>query len=109
MLKVGNKIDSSYGWPLYDCDSYVDCRKGEGTEFYRGEWSRFIQIIVNSSLVAKQVASDGYFHDIHIFKPDWLLKEDQTYHQMIPHRTFEEGDSTLGFSDHLPVYIQIKF
>src|SRR5436305_3969499 len=108
ILGAKNKIDLSYGAPLYDCDSYFDWKNGEGTEFYRGQWSRFIQIIANSSLIAHQVTIDGYFKDIHIFKPDWLLKEDEISHQMIPHRTFEDGDSTIGFSDHLPVYIVIK-
>ncbi|HYV94181.1 MAG TPA: endonuclease/exonuclease/phosphatase family protein [Chitinophagales bacterium] len=108
ILKATNSINASSGIPLYDCDSKFDWKKGEGTEFYKGSWSRFIQIIVNSSLISKQVNMDGTFTDAHIFKPDWLLKEDETSHQMIPHRTFEEGDSTIGFSDHLPVYIEIK-
>lgn len=109
ILGAKNKIDLSSGSPLYDCDSYFDWKNGEGTEFYKGSWSRFIQIITNSSLISKQVTIDGRFKDINIFKPDWLLKEDESSHQMVPHRTFEEGDSAIGFSDHLPVYIEIKF
>lgn len=92
---------------LYNPTNNFDWKKNEGSEFYRGEWSRLIQIIVSESLVKDQINSDGTFTDVHIFKPDWLLIFDPTSKQMIPKRTFEDN-SEIGFSDHLPVYIEIR-
>ncbi|MCY7410925.1 MAG: hypothetical protein LH473_11680, partial [Chitinophagales bacterium] len=92
---------------LYNCVYNFDWKKGEGSEFYRGDWSRFIQIIVSTSLIKNQIASDGTFSDVYIFKQDWMLKKDAATQQMIPERTFED-DGLIGFSDHLPVYIILK-
>lgn len=106
VLKAGEAVNTGSN-TLHDCDYNFDWRQGEGTEFYRGQWSRFIQVIVSSSLIRTQINPEGEFDDVHIFKPDWLLILDPTYKQMIPKRTFEDN-SDIGFSDHLPVYIQIK-
>jgi len=108
VLKVYNSLDAAANNSLYDCNSKFNWKIGEGTEFYRGEWSRFIQIIVSTSLIKNQIGSDGGFNDIHIFKPDWLLEEDKQYHQMTPNRTFDESNSAIGFSDHLPVFIVLR-
>jgi len=93
---------------LYDADNIFDWKKGEGTEFYKGSWSRFIQFILTTSLIKNDLNADGSFSDIYIFKPDWLLIQDSTNHQMIPHRTTEEGSNEIGYSDHLPVYVMLK-
>ena len=106
VLKAEESVNTNSN-ALYDCDYNFDWKRGEGTEFYKGQWSRFIQIIVSSSLIQNQQNPKGGFDDVHIFKPDWLLILDPTYQQMIPKRTFED-DSKIGFSDHLPVYIEIK-
>src|SRR5205085_6245012 len=79
ILQAGKYIDASSTAPLYDCDSYFDWKSGEGTEVYRGEWSRFIQIIASSGLIIHQVNIAGAFNDIHIFHPDWLLISDPAY------------------------------
>jgi hypothetical protein len=106
ILKAGEAVDTLSN-SLHDCDYNFDWKRGEGTEFYKGQWSRFIQIIVSSSLIQNQQNPKGRFNDVHIFKPDWLLIPDSASGQMIPKRTFEDGGE-IGFSDHLPVYIEIK-
>ncbi len=92
---------------FYNCDFNFDWKKGEGSEFYRGDWSRLIQIIVSTSLIKNQITSSGTFSNAYIFKQDWMLKKDDATQQMIPERTFED-DGVIGFSDHLPVYIILK-
>jgi len=107
VLKVSDSPGPAGKNSLYNCDVNFDWKKGEGSEFYRGDWSRFIQIIVTSSLIMNQTGPGGTFTDIHLFRPDWLLVSDTTYKQMIPKRMFQENN-TIGFSDHLPVYIELK-
>jgi hypothetical protein len=65
-------------------------------------------IILSTSLIKDQLGSDGLFHDVYIFKPDWLLISDPDYQQMVPHRTFDEASKGIGYSDHLPVYVLLK-
>ncbi len=106
-LKASAKPDTSERNSLFDAANNFDWKAGEGSEFYHGEWSRFIQIILSTSLIKKQLLPNGEFNDIHIFNPEWLLSEDEAYQQMIPYRTFEKG-KPIGYSDHLPVYIELK-
>ena len=108
VLKATKVPDLSSGNTLYNPTNNFNWRQGEGSEFYKGEWSRFIQIILSTSLVNNQLGSDGAFHDIHIFHPEWLLKNDDAYQQMIPERTYEGEGKPVGFSDHLPVYINLQ-
>lgn len=93
--------------PLINPTNIFDWKKGEGSEFYRGDWSRFIQIIVSASLIRNQITEEGIFKDIYIFKQDWMMKSDAAYQQMVPERTFET-DHSIGFSDHLPVLVILK-
>lgn len=106
-LRASKAPDLSIGNSLYDPANNFDWKAGEGSEFYRGDWSRFIQIILSNALVKDQLDEQKSFRDIYIFKPDWLLIEEPAYQQMIPYRTFEEG-KPIGFSDHLPVYVKLK-
>ena len=93
---------------LYDAANNFNWKAGEGSEFYKGDWSRFIQFIVSTSLIKNQVGSDGSFHDIYLFKPEWLLIPDDAYQQMVPYRTYEGNDKPMGYSDHLPVYMLLN-
>lgn len=108
ILKAQQTIESSAKNPLYNAASIFRWKEGEGTEFYRGNWSRFIQFIFTASLIEDQLGSDGLFHDIYIFRPDWLLIADPAYQQMIPFRTYDEDSKDMGYSDHLPVYVLLK-
>lgn len=100
--------DTSHINSIYNCGFNFNWKNGEGSEFYKGEWSRLIQIIVSTALIKNQINSDGTFTDVHIFKPDWILREDEVSHQLIPFRTFERDNDAIGFSDHLPVYIMLR-
>lgn len=92
---------------LYNPTNHFDWKAGEGSEFYKGSWDRFIQIILSTSLIRDELDSENRFHDIYIFKPAWLLKEEPAYQQMVPYRTFDDT-LPIGFSDHLPVYVLLK-
>ncbi|HUM47656.1 MAG TPA: hypothetical protein PLD84_12055 [Chitinophagales bacterium] len=107
-LGASKTPDLSVNNSLYDPANNFDWKAGEGSEFYRGDWSRFIQIIVSTSLIKKQLDAEKNFHDIYIFKPQWLLAEDAAYQQMVPYRTFDD-QKPIGYSDHLPVYLKLQF
>jgi hypothetical protein len=61
VLKATKLPDLSSGNTLYNPTNNFNWRQGEGSEFYKGEWSRFIQIILSTSLVNDQLGSDGAF------------------------------------------------
>jgi endonuclease/exonuclease/phosphatase family metal-dependent hydrolase len=77
-----------------------------GTIKYRGEWSIFDQIIVSGGLLGKKglhVSPDGY----RIFGASFLLVPDEQYNGKRPNRTYNGMRYAGGFSDHLPVYMDL--
>lgn len=82
--------------------------KAPGTLKYQGHWNTFDQIIVSGNLLhagKKLQVSDGKAH-IH-FK-EFLLESDDAFPGKKPFRTFTGYKYHGGFSDHLPVYTDIR-
>lgn len=82
--------------------------KGEGTYRYMGEWEMIDQIIVSN----KFLTSDNGFYTndkmLKIFRPDFLLQKDPKYPGFTPFSTYRGYKYQGGFSDHLPVLIDLK-
>lgn len=77
-----------------------------GTIKYRGEWSIFDQIIVSGAMLGKKglhVLPDGY----RIFGASFLLVPDEQYNGKRPNRTYNGMRYAGGFSDHLPVFMDL--
>ena len=77
-----------------------------GTCKYRGRWYEFDHIFVNGSFMSDTslfVKPGGK----RIFSPDFLLEEDPGMPGVRPFRTHDGFRYHGGFSDHLPVYIDI--
>ncbi len=75
----------------------------QGTHKHQGIWSHFDQIWVSASMMRGVNAPRGM-----IFHPEWLLKSDKAYGGLKPRRTYEGFRYQGGFSDHLPVYLEIS-
>ena len=83
--------------------------KGRGTYRYQGNWEMIDQVIVSRTLLT---AKNGLFTGqdmLTIFSPDFLLKKDPKYPGFIPYSTYRGYRYEGGFSDHLPVLLDIGF
>jgi len=76
-----------------------------GTIKYQGKWDIYDQIIVSGGLLRGDLRTDVDL--CHIFKPDYLLEFDRRYMGVKPFRTYVGMNYINGFSDHLPVYVDI--
>ncbi|MDE6111785.1 MAG: hypothetical protein K2G46_00030 [Bacteroidales bacterium] len=79
----------------------ADFPPGVGSHKYRETWSLIDHIVVSRAMRAccrRQAA---------IFKRDFLLTEDKTYFGQKPFRTFVGPAYQGGYSDHLPVYVDL--
>ena len=79
-----------------------------GSHRYRGTWSYLDQIIVSNSLLSYQ----GTFvvkNSAWVVEHPFLLETDERYPGKVPFRTFVGRRYNGGFSDHLPIYIDISF
>ncbi len=81
----------------------------EGTHKYQSHWGCLDQIIVSSSLLNKTHSLNVKNNKAFIFKNDFLLKEDTRWMGTKPNRTYEGFKYSGGFSDHLPVYVDLYY
>ena len=77
-----------------------------GTNKYQGEWTILDQFIVSRNLLDGEIfiPENGF----QIFSPDFLLEKDEAATGFRPRRTFIGMRYNGGFSDHLPVFINLK-
>jgi len=102
---------------LIDPDSAVNCplinlsdgkmAGAGGTYRYQGTWEMIDQIIVSDGLVDSKRGLDTDKEHFRIFSPDFLLKNDNKYPGMVPFSTYRGYSYQGGFSDHLPVLLDL--
>ncbi len=89
---------------LYNCSYSLDLT-GKGTYNFRGNWNMLDQFIASGSLLNKR--ADIQLTDAQLFNADWLFYKDKKY-GMKPNRTYGGPNYYGGFSDHLPVYVDVR-
>ena len=77
-----------------------------GTHKYAQHWSIFDQIMVSSAMLSKQNAWQIKRKAL-IFDAPFLLQTDEKYMGLKPYRSYHGMKFQQGFSDHLPVYLDV--
>lgn len=77
-----------------------------GSATYRRSWNLFDQIIVSNNFLDPQKGTHSFAH-ADIFDPPFLAEAKGKY-KGNPFRTYAGGKYMGGYSDHFPVYIQLK-
>jgi len=78
-----------------------------GTYRYQGTWEMIDQIIVSGGLLDSNKGLDTGKEHFRIFSPDFLLKNNDKYPGMVPFSTYRGYSYQGGFSDHLPVLLDL--
>jgi exonuclease III len=104
-LKAGTSFEKTIPAELYNM-SYLLFKMETGTLKYQDKWNLFDQIIVSGSLLDKTGAVYTQPYDAHIFNAEFLLEKDPDGGMQL-FRTFKGIKYKGGFSDHLPVYIDL--
>ena len=79
----------------------------EGTLKHQTDWQIFDQIIVTPALMETRKGLHYQEGSARIFHADFMLEDDETYHGKKLFRTYIGPRYFGGFSDHLPVYIDL--
>ena len=88
---------------LYDTFGNLNKEK-KGSYNYRGNWNMLDHIIVSSALYDR---SDGvYIQKPTIFQKEWMMYKDPR-DGLKPNRTYGGSNYYGGYSDHLPVYLEL--
>ena len=85
-----------------------EIRWNEGTIKYQGQWSIFDQFIVSGNLVSASDDTQTMLAEAHIFKGDFLTEKDDRNLGEKLKRTYAGPRYLGGFSDHLPIYLDLK-
>lgn len=83
--------------------------KGAGTYRYRGAWEMIDQVLVSEPLTDKESAIFTDAGSLRIFDAAFLLEKDPAYPGLSPSPTYRGRRYNGGFSDHLPVLLDIHF
>jgi endonuclease/exonuclease/phosphatase family metal-dependent hydrolase len=89
---------------LFNLSAYR-MKESTGTIKYQGKWSVFDQIVVSGGLLKGMPRTDA--NRCQIFRADYLFEPDERYQGVKPFRTYIGMRYNRGFSDHLPVYVDI--
>jgi len=79
----------------------------KGSHQYKGEWGFLDQVIVSSALVNGNGNLKTYFKSAQVFKPDFVLEKNEKYGTIQPFRTYGGKKYLGGYSDHMPVFVDI--
>ncbi len=96
-LKVKDVVSGDLFNPYYDFS-----RRGEGSNVYQDVWFSFDQIIVSDLLLN---GSGLKFAGANVYRPNYLIQSSGQY-RGYPMRSQVGG--TIGYSDHLPVFITVS-
>jgi predicted extracellular nuclease len=81
--------------------------KGEGSYRYMGAWEMLDQVMVSEWLIKSVSGLSTSAESFSIFKPEFLLYVDPRYPGKSPFPTYHGYRYQGGFSDHLPVLLEL--
>ncbi len=103
ILEAGHAKDSK---PLVNL--MLSKPAGEGSHRFQGKWEFLDQLIVSRPLLNEENLLKVANARAHVFKADFLLEDDARYPGKIPYRQFIGFKFNGGYSDHLPVYLDLE-
>ena len=106
-LRARTSFDNIENEELYNLAYYLQHTKLKGTHKYEGEWGVLDQIIVSGALLDSKKKIYMTIDDAHVFEAPYLLEEDTNYTGFKTFRTYVGYKFHDGYSDHLPIYIDL--
>lgn len=111
-LRAGTDANNTNAGALYN-ETGVLAAQNQGTITYKGKWDLFDQVIVSNALLQAQKGLRAKPNAAAIFKDTnkvpKLLYFDKGYNDKFPNRTYAGDKYHGGYSDHLPVYINMSY
>lgn len=81
---------------------------GAGSISYAGEWFLFDQFVTSAALLEEQASLTVRDGEGRVFRKGFLLEKDEKWLGDKPYRTYIGYRYRPGFSDHLPIYLDLK-
>ncbi len=94
---------------LYNLAYRYSDKKDIGTHKYKGQWNILDQIIVSGEMLLAEKGIITGINCYSIFNESFLLETDTNFQGTEPFRTYKGPVYHGGFSDHLPVILDLYF
>jgi len=94
---------------LYDLTQGLKKSSPGGTYKYKGAWNLLDHMVVSGSILDTSRILYARPSDLHVFQAKYLLEADKEYMGDRPLRTYLGSFYQGGYSDHLPVYLDIHY
>jgi endonuclease/exonuclease/phosphatase family metal-dependent hydrolase len=94
---------------IYNLAAGYEMRNPVGSHKFRGQWNMLDQIIVSENLLNRHTGLTTGRDCFSVFAPPFLLTEDTVYMGAQPFRTYRGPVYLGGFSDHLPVMVDLFY
>jgi len=94
---------------LYNPSHYLQKNIYTGSYKYKGSWNMLDQFIISGSLLDTTAGIYSSQYDAHLYEAEYLLEKDDSYMGVKPYRTYLGPYYNGGYSDHLPVYLDIRY
>lgn len=91
---------------LYNLTYKFHKQPNMGSYRHRDQWNMLDQIIVSGALLGSESKTTVSEESVIIFAPDWLLEDDKIVGKR-PFRTYIGLKYNNGYSDHLPVLVDL--
>ncbi|MEA3317140.1 MAG: endonuclease, partial [Bacteroidota bacterium] len=108
-LNASSKIESVYDDELYNLSGYIQENNNAASHKYQGVWGMLDQCIVSGYLLNSNNSVKTSTEDIHVFKNDFLLEKDDSHYGYKPKRTYIGFKYNDGYSDHLPIFLDLFY
>jgi len=103
---TGNKENVAKG-ELYNL-MFDKKQNGEGTYLFKGSWNMLDNVIISQSMLNSKKHLSCTYTSASIFKEDWILFTNNKGEKS-PSRTYGGSNYYGGYSDHLPVSLELFF
>ena len=87
--------------------AWQEMKAGNGTHFYNGRWSVLDQIIVSGNILSATKGLTSKTENFRIVEDDFLFKTNRKGNK-VPLRTYTGPKYIGGYSDHLPVVLELS-
>jgi predicted extracellular nuclease len=108
ILNAGSSFHSIKPGNLYNLSGYLQEQKNTGSYKYKGHWNMLDQFIVSGACLTNSEKIHIGKNEASVFRPKFLLEKDNHYVGYKPFRTYLGYRYNGGFSDHLPIYLDLR-
>ncbi len=101
-------VTGNHPCPLVNLPMKTDNKEVKGTLKFQGKWDIFDQMLVTENMLQKNHSLQVTGEAVHIFAAPFILESDEKFGGTKPFRTNVGFTYNGGYSDHLPVYLDLK-